>query len=353
VHAQRVERFSQIGDPAPSLAGVKDVKNDQGGQLKVSWNASSLDVQPTPLVTAYDVWRSVPAAYAVNALRTGAKLLGAGEAPKAARSRAITTQPLAGQTIYWEYVGRENSTTSAGYSFVVPTLGDSIGGSNPYTAVRVRALPGYTSAYWESAPDSGYSVDNLPPVAPAPFAAQYVKGTGAFLTWGPNAEGDLAGYRLYRGSSVAFVPGPGNLVAQLATASFTDAGVAPAYYKLTAYDIHGNESAAALAIPSGTTAVDGGNAPRVVFLAPVAPNPARAGAALRFGLPAAGRAALALFDAAGRRVRTLAEGERAAGEYALAWDGRDESGAAAPSGLYFIRLQTPGHSLVERFAFIR
>ncbi len=355
VFAQRVDRFGAMGEPAPAIVSVKDAKNDQGGHLKVSWNASTLDVAPDFTVTAYDVWRSVPAAYATKALRSGARRLAAGETPSAVASAKppIMIEPAAAQTIYWEYVGEQTASASAGYSYVVPTLGDSIGGSNPYTLVRVRALPTYTTAYWESAPDSGYSVDNLPPVAPAPFAGNFVKGTGALLTWGPNAEGDLAGYRLYRGTSSSFVPNPANRIAQLATTNFTDAGAPPAWYKLTSYDIHGNESLPVTATLSGTTDVDLVALPREVFLAPVSPNPVRTGTTLRFGLPRESRVTLALYDAAGRRVRALEHGTRPAGEHTIAWDGRDDAGEAVASGLYFLRLETSERSFTRRLALVR
>ncbi len=47
---------------------------------------------------------------------------------------------------------------------------------------------------------------------------------------------------------------------------------------------------------------------------------------------------LAVFDARGRLVRRLLDGPQPAGTVRAVWDGRDERGAAAPSGLYFARL---------------
>ncbi len=77
-------------------------------------------------------------------------------------------------------------------------------------------------------------------------------------------------------------------------------------------------------------------------LAPCAPNPARAGAGagttIRFDLPAAGDARLEAFSVEGRRVAAIAAGWRAAGAHRVAWDGRDASGRALPSGVYLVRL---------------
>jgi len=73
-----------------------------------------------------------------------------------------------------------------------------------------------------------------------------------------------------------------------------------------------------------------------------APNPARAGALLRFSLPARGPITLAIFDVSGRRVRTVLEGEVEAGAHEARWDGRDEQGRLANAGLYLCHLDAAG-----------
>jgi hypothetical protein len=83
----------------------------------------------------------------------------------------------------------------------------------------------------------------------------------------------------------------------------------------------------------------------------VAPNPVRpggAGSAIRFTLPAAGRARLAVFDVAGRRVATLAEGDFPAGSAEVAWDGTSERGSAVSPGVYFIHLEGAGFGAVAK-----
>ena len=51
---------------------------------------------------------------------------------------------------------------------------------------------------------------------------------------------------------------------------------------------------------------------------------------------------LRVIDVNGRRVRTLEEGDRAAGEYPGSWDGRTESGLRSAPGRYWIVLSIPG-----------
>jgi carboxypeptidase T len=68
------------------------------------------------------------------------------------------------------------------------------------------------------------------------------------------------------------------------------------------------------------------------------PNPARRTAHLGFSLPRAGTLDLAIHDVQGRLVRTLAGGPRAAGQYALGWDLRDDAGHRVAPGLYLVRM---------------
>jgi len=71
----------------------------------------------------------------------------------------------------------------------------------------------------------------------------------------------------------------------------------------------------------------------------VLPNPAPGSCALSFSLAAPRSGSLAVFDAGGRLVRTLASGSFAAGEHGPPWDGRDGDGRALPNGVYFARLR--------------
>jgi hypothetical protein len=84
----------------------------------------------------------------------------------------------------------------------------------------------------------------------------------------------------------------------------------------------------------------------------VAPNPFRGGARVRFSVPRPGAARLAVHDAAGRVLKVLAEGEFAAGEREVRWEGRDAGGAPLGSGVYFLRLSGPGVAATRRATFL-
>ncbi len=344
IYAQRVARHGYLGTPEAEIVSVKDVPNDQGGRVKVSWNASYLDLAQDGNLNAYDVLRSVPP-------NVAARMRARGVPVRALEGDGFALRPgdlIADATsaYYWEYL---TSVTPlhylSGYSLVAPTLGDSVAGSNPKTAFMVVARNWSSSMYWLSRPDSGYSVDNLAPAMPAPFSGQYAGGS-ASLHWDANVESDLAGYRLYRGPTSGFVPGPGNLVAAIPGTSYTDTPGALNWYKLTAVDSHGNESAVATLLPSGTVGVEDG-AQGLSFAAPM-PNPAGTRTTLRFSLPQACAVRVAVYDAAGRLVRELANGARDPGEHEAVWDLRDRSDRAVGAGLYFARFEALGNTRVRR-----
>lgn len=117
-----------------------------------------------------------------------------------------------------------------------------------------------------------------------------------------------------------------------------------------AQDASGNWGAAsAFAVRvNGTDLVSVDETPKVTFLAPAAPNPSAGALRLRFGFARPSVADLAIFDAAGRRVRTVASGPYGPGRYSISWDGRDASGGPAAPGLYFVRLRADDATLERR-----
>ncbi len=88
-------------------------------------------------------------------------------------------------------------------------------------------------------------------------------------------------------------------------------------------------------------------------LHPAYPNPFNAEVMLSFELPQAASVALVLYDGLGRPVRHLVDGPLAAGRYRFAWDGRDQSGRAVASGIYFCRLVADSFVAVGRLALVR
>lgn len=88
-------------------------------------------------------------------------------------------------------------------------------------------------------------------------------------------------------------------------------------------------------------------------LLPNWPNPFNPLTRLRFVLPARDRVRLAIYAVDGTRVRTLLAGELPAGAHETTWDGRDERGASAASGVYIYRLETSGGALSRRLTLLK
>jgi len=89
------------------------------------------------------------------------------------------------------------------------------------------------------------------------------------------------------------------------------------------------------------------------FLAPW-PNPTHGASEIRFLLPAACTVDVALYNVAGRKVRSLASGELTTpGEHTIRWDGRDSSGALVGSGVYFVKVRAGGDEGVRKLVILR
>ncbi len=104
------------------------------------------------------------------------------------------------------------------------------------------------------------------------------------------------------------------------------------------------------------TAAVSGAEPLVIrpVLHPAAPSlMASGGVTLRFATPRATEAELAVFDAAGRLVRTLSRGTLAAGEHHLVWDGLDAAARPVASGTYYCRLAADGETRSRRVTVVR
>jgi hypothetical protein len=93
--------------------------------------------------------------------------------------------------------------------------------------------------------------------------------------------------------------------------------------------------------------------PQVTRLGFASPSPFTSSTSIAFSLSKSGPAELAIFSVDGRRVKTLAQGAHEAGEFRLAWDGRDSDGRMLSPGLYYVRLVTAQGQFTRKLTFLR
>ena len=83
------------------------------------------------------------------------------------------------------------------------------------------------------------------------------------------------------------------------------------------------------------------------------PNPFNPVTEIRYEVPVAGHVTLAVYDVEGRLIKRLVDRLRPRGSYGARWDGRNESGQAVSSGVYFYVLRAGGEVLKKKMVFLK
>jgi hypothetical protein len=87
-------------------------------------------------------------------------------------------------------------------------------------------------------------------------------------------------------------------------------------------------------------------------LAQNAPNPCNGSTEIRFDVARTGHVSIRIYNVAGRLVRTLVSEPRAPGKYTAHWNGRNDSGARAASGVYFYRMDSGTFSATRKMLLL-
>ena len=83
------------------------------------------------------------------------------------------------------------------------------------------------------------------------------------------------------------------------------------------------------------------------------PNPFNPKTTISYRLAAGEFVRLTVYDVLGREVKTLVSERKPAGSYRVIWNGRDESGSAVPSGVYFYSLEAGGYKAVKKLLLVK
>ena len=92
--------------------------------------------------------------------------------------------------------------------------------------------------------------------------------------------------------------------------------------------------------------------PRAFGMSDGTPNPFTASTQFQVQLDRTGELDVAVYDAAGRLVRTLRRGVNPAGSVPVEWNGRDVEERPVPAGVYFVRAATRGLSETKRVVLV-
>jgi hypothetical protein len=321
-----------------AISSIVDVGNDQGRQLRIQWDRAMWDdVAASQPILQYSIWRRV---------EPGMKR----EASRAPMPLGLETKAPNGD---WDFLKLLPASAQSSYSTIAPTLCDStITGGVCYSTFFVRGHTEIPALVFDSPPDSGYSVDNLAPFVPQGITVAHNSNGGTDLSWEESLDADFQFFRVYRGTDESFAPGPGNLVHSTTATAWRDTPAMGYHYKITALDFAGNESSAGS--PQTITGVVDQGTPNYFALYQNLPNPFNPSTAIQYDVPASGgKVRLRIYDASGRLVRTLVDGMESPGAKTVRWDGRDNYGHQASSGIYFYRLSAMGFKKVRKMVLLK
>ncbi|MEE9270593.1 MAG: right-handed parallel beta-helix repeat-containing protein [Candidatus Krumholzibacteria bacterium] len=322
---------------APAIISILDIPNDNGRQVRIKWAKSSHDASGQPFViTEYGIYRFQG-------------LLAAPRVPPTdlPRSRSVTIDG-------WDFIATVPARGDDVYQFVAPTLCDStIADGMCWSVFFVSAMTPDPLVFFDSPPDSGYSVDNVPPQMPQGLSVT-LQATGNLLAWDSSPDADFDVFNIYRGPTENFTPGAATLVNSLPENQWTDpvANTTPHFYKISAVDDAGNESEAAS--PETVVGIATLAIPTTYRLHQNAPNPFNPSTIIRYDVPrGGGHVTLQIFDVSGRLVRTVFNRFESAGTgKSVVWDARANNGQRVSSGVYFYRLTAAGFAETRKMTLL-
>jgi hypothetical protein len=103
----------------------------------------------------------------------------------------------------------------------------------------------------------------------------------------------------------------------------------------------------------GTGIADGSEPARVTSLHQNYPNPFNPATSLAFSVAAREHVTISVYDVSGRRVAVLVDGYVEPGVSSVRWDGRDDAGADAASGTYFVRMAAGSELFEKKMTLLR
>ncbi len=83
------------------------------------------------------------------------------------------------------------------------------------------------------------------------------------------------------------------------------------------------------------------------------PNPFNPVTTIEYSVPSRSNVTIEIFDILGRKIKTLVDESRAAGEYQITWDGNNTNGQKVSTGIYFYRFQANDHVATRKMILLK
>ncbi len=171
------------------------------------------------------------------------------------------------------------------------------------------------------------------------------------VTWHPNKEPDLAGYKVYYGRASRYFEYriDVGMTTEYSMSALPDTGLF--YFAVTAYDSTGNESRLSNVV---SIHIDGEVSGKGGFqLLSNYPNPMNPITRIPYSLSQKRFVTITMYDILGKQVKRLVEEEKEAGAYSVEWDGKSENGLPAANGVYFCRMIVGNFSRTKKMTLLR
>ena len=329
----------QLSSGSANIVQIKDVPNDNGKFVQVVWKEFPAENASYNKIVNYGIWRQDPLLPVA-----GSSITHFNSYTEMIKGATVGNQYVMGTSV-WTFVASVPASNLPQYSYIAPTLFDSTKTAGmKYSAFYISGHTSDPSYVYKSSVDSGYSLNNLLPLAPSGVAAKS-NAQGVTLTWDPptQRDNDVQQYAIYRGTSANFTP-----ISPLATVkmvtTYLDASTTLGttyFYKIAAIDIAGNLGALSNEISLRATDVEEiAGLPTEYSLDQNYPNPFNPSTQIGFSLPTASNVKVAIYNVSGELIRMLVNDQMSAGIYRLTWNATDNEGRSVSSGVYIYRIQT-------------
>ena len=254
----------------------------------------------------------------------------------------------------WHFIGMVPFHDFDLYNMVVPTLGDSTDGGVFMSTFMVTGHTDDPEIFFDSSPESAYSIDNIFPAVPDSFSVMASVGEVS-LSWSSPVDEDFAYHNVYRNNLMDDQPA---IVFTTISSFYLDTEVDPEMnyeYWVTAVDHSGNESdaSAAVEVSGSMLSTDADLVPDVYALGQNYPNPFNPSTQIRYALPEQSKVLLTVYDMLGRKVRTLVNGVQDAGYRTVMWNATSDLGTPVSAGMYIYTIRANEFYQVKKMILLK